>query len=94
VARLWYPSGHVVPPHRHPHTERVRVLSGMLFLGFGAVFDVAGLRAIPAGEVFVMPRDTPHFVLVKEDTVIEVAAEGPWSIEYVLDADDPRAHLR
>ena len=88
--RLKMPAGYRVPPHRHPGDERVTVISGSFSLGFGESFDEEKTRALPAGSFFSIPPKTPHFAHVKEDTVIQLSTLGPWTLEYVNPADDPR----
>jgi hypothetical protein len=39
VLRLKMPDGYCVPPHTHPKTERLTVISGTLFLGMGVKCD-------------------------------------------------------
>ena len=46
--------GHVVlflPAHWHPWIEHATVLSGTLYVGFGAVQDEASMVAVPSGAV-------------------------------------------
>src|SRR5262249_18485082 len=85
-----YPPGHTVGPHRHKSTEQVTVLSGTLLVGWGTVWDPTKLKALRAGEVVVVPAGVAHFSAAHEETVMEVRMAGPYDIEYVLDADDPR----
>src|SRR6266542_1822971 len=47
--RLKLPDGYRIPPHMHPKTERLTVLSGSFHLGMGDKFDESSLRAMPAG---------------------------------------------
>src|SRR5438874_11773709 len=35
VVRFQFPEGYHIPPHTHPKTERVTVISGTLFVGMG-----------------------------------------------------------
>jgi hypothetical protein len=37
-----------------------------------------------------MPAKTHHFAWVDTETVIQVNATGPWTLNYVNPADDPR----
>jgi hypothetical protein len=37
-----------------------------------------------------MQPETPHFAWAKGETVIQVHANGPWALNYVDPADDPR----
>src|SRR5437660_773635 len=49
VFRLKIPDGYRVPPHMHPKTERVTVISGTFNLGMGDKFDEKATKAMPAG---------------------------------------------
>ena len=39
VVRFQFPEGYHIPPHTHPKTERVTVISGTLFLAMGENLD-------------------------------------------------------
>jgi quercetin dioxygenase-like cupin family protein len=39
VVRFQFPEGYHIPPHTHPKTERVTVISGTLFLAIGENLD-------------------------------------------------------
>jgi quercetin dioxygenase-like cupin family protein len=88
--RLKLPAGYKVPPHTHPDTETVTVLSGTLHASMGDTFDPSKTKAMPAGSFLALPAKSPHFVHTKEETIIQVTATGPWTITYVNPADDPR----
>ena len=90
VLRLKLPDVYRVPPHTHPKTERVTVISGTLYLGEGDQFDESKAVALPAGSYSTMPPGMKHFAFTREDTVIQVSSIGPWGITYVNAADDPR----
>lgn len=90
VFRIKVPDGYVIPPHTHPRPERVTVLSGTFHLGMGETFDKAKARAMPAGTYGTWPPGMKHFVWVKGETVVQFHGDGPWKIEYVDPADDPR----
>ncbi len=44
VMRLRAPAGYHIPPHTHPQTERVTVISGTMFLAMGENLDRSGTR--------------------------------------------------
>jgi quercetin dioxygenase-like cupin family protein len=90
VLRAKMPAGYRVPPHFHPDTETVTVLSGTLHASMGDTFDASKAKAMAAGSFLALPGKTPHFVYTTEETVIQVSAVGPWSLTYVNPADDPR----
>ena len=70
------------------------MLSGTLLVGWGNVWNATRLVEIRAGEKLEVPADVIHFTGAREDTVMEVKVAGPYNIEYVLDADDPRQQKR
>jgi quercetin dioxygenase-like cupin family protein len=90
AVRLKFPDGYKVPPHWHPTDEKVVVLKGTLMLGLGEKFDPAAGHELPAGSYAVMPTGVRHFAWAKGETVIQVSAVGPFEVNYVNAADDPR----
>jgi hypothetical protein len=90
VMRAKMPDGYKIMPHTHPKDERVTVLSGTLYMGMGEKFDEKAAKAMPAGSYGRMGTGVMHFAYTKGETVIEVHATGPWVINYVNPADDPR----
>lgn len=87
--RLELPDGYRVPPHTHPKTERVTVLSGTFNLGMGDRFDETATRPRVAGAYGYWPAGMKHFVWTKGVTVLQFHGMGPWSIQYVNPNDDP-----
>src|SRR5438105_406096 len=49
VFRVKVPNGYRVPPHTHPKTERVTVISGTFNIGMGETFDQQATRVMDAG---------------------------------------------
>jgi hypothetical protein len=90
VFRLKLPNGYRVPPHTHPKTERVTVISGTFNIGMGKEFDQKATMAMPAGTYGYWQAGMAHFVWVKGETVVQFHGWGPWSIEYINPRDDPR----
>lgn len=88
--RLTLPANARIAPHTHPAYERVTVLSGTLYLTSGETYDPAKTRALGPGSVAIMPAGTPMFGYTKEDTIIQVHGVGPWGLNYLNPADDPR----
>ena len=89
VFRVKVPDGYRIPPHTHPKTERVTVISGTFNLGMGEKFDDKAGRAMPAGTYGYWPAGMKHFVWVKGETIVQFHGMGPWSIQYVNPEDDP-----
>jgi quercetin dioxygenase-like cupin family protein len=75
--RLRFPAGFKLPPHFHPDAREVTVLSGVWYTGYGETADPAKLKKLPAGSFYTEPANEPHFVEVREPTVIQVSGTGP-----------------
>jgi quercetin dioxygenase-like cupin family protein len=59
------------------------VLSGTIYIGKGEKFDAGAIRALPAGSFMVMPPNTPHFTMAKEEATAQLHGTGPWASTYV-----------
>jgi quercetin dioxygenase-like cupin family protein len=88
--RLRFPANYEIPAHWHPGIEHVTVISGTFNMGTGDKLDRSKTKALSAGSVAIMQPKTNHFAWTKEETVIQVHGVGPWGINYVNPADDPR----
>ena len=92
--RLWAPDGFKVPPHWHPTTEHLTVISGTFHLGTGEAFDQAATKPLHTGDFAMMPAEMRHFGWMEGDTVIQVHGTGPFALNYVNPADDPRQQAK
>jgi quercetin dioxygenase-like cupin family protein len=88
--RAKFPNGYRVPPHWHPTDENVVVIKGAMMLGLGEHFDQATAKVMPAGSYMLMPQGVRHFAQAKGETIIQIYGTGPFEINYVNPADDPR----
>lgn len=76
--RVRLAEGGRIQAHSHPDTRYSTVLSGTLYVGFGAVADDASLVAVPEGAVYVAPKDVPHYLYAKDgDVVYQEGGVGP-----------------
>jgi len=91
TARSKMPAGYRIPPHWHPTAEHLTVISGQVGLGMGDKFDEATMKTLSAGGYAVMATGMRHYLKAKTDLVLEVHAMGPFVINYVNPADDPRS---
>lgn len=82
TVRLKVPAGSVIAPHTHPRPERVTVLQGRLRVGFGKTVHPGG-TTFTAGGFYVNPPNEPHFLVVEEESVLQLTCEGPWVLDYV-----------
>ena len=91
IVWLKFPPNYPIPPHTHPYTEVVTVLSGQLGNGMGKTFDKKKGEVLKAGSSFVLPTGHTHYVwTTDEETIVELIATGPWDITYTNPKDDPR----
>lgn len=88
--RAKLPDGYVIPAHTHPGIEHVTVISGTFQLGMGSRYDEGKLQDLKAGSFAVMQPGMQHFAAADGETEIQLHGRGPWGINYVNPADDPR----
>ena len=88
--RLKFPAGYIVAPHWHTADEHVTVISGALLLGAGDQFDATKTEKLLPGTLMVMPATHTHFARFDQETVLQLHGMGPWLVNYVNPADDPR----
>ena len=89
--RLQLSAGYKVPPHTHHGIEHLTILSGRAGIGLGETWDGEKIRYEGPGGFFVMQPGVAHFAMIEEDSIVQVHALGPWVLEYVNPADDPRS---
>ena len=90
VFRVKIPDGYRVPPHTHPKTERVTVISGTFNIGMGDKLDESSGTPLTTGGFGLMPAGENHFAYTKTGAEIHLYAQGPIEFKYVNPADDPR----
>jgi quercetin dioxygenase-like cupin family protein len=90
VVRFQFPAGYHVAAHTHPKTERVTVISGTLYLAAGEALDRNSAKSLPGGSFGFWPAGMKHTAWSEGETVIQLHGIGPWQINYVNPADDPR----
>lgn len=90
IARLKVPAGYRIAPHTHPAAEHVTVISGNFAMGMGDTWDDTQLKDLGQGGVAVMAPGSTHFAMAREESVVQLHGVGPWAINYVNAADDPR----
>jgi quercetin dioxygenase-like cupin family protein len=87
--RLKLPANYVIPPHTHPQDENVTVISGTLLMGMGD--DVkAKPMMVHEGGFARMKAGTHHFAKSEKEVILQLNSIGPWGINYINPADDPR----
>ncbi len=92
VIRLKFPADYEIPPHRHTQEEHVTVISGGFGMGAGAAHDREAAPLLPPGSFVRIPKGTAHYAWTNEETIVQLNGIGPFGIEYVNNADDPRTN--
>ena len=89
VQRVKFPPNFKVPPHTHPYSEVVTVLSGTYWNAMGDDME-KGVMLKP-GSVFVLPANhTHHTWTTDEEVILQIYFTGPGGITFINPADDPR----
>lgn len=91
VLRFRYRGKARIPPHWHPTDEHLTILSGTFRLGEGKSGDEGATTPLGAGAYAFVAAKMPHYAWTDGDTVIQVHGIGPFVINYVNPADDPKA---
>jgi quercetin dioxygenase-like cupin family protein len=90
VLRFRYRGKARIPPHWHPTDEHLTILSGTFRLGTGKGGDEAATTPLGAGAYALVAAKMPHYAWTDGDTVLQVHGIGPFVINYVNPADDPK----
>jgi hypothetical protein len=90
TVRIKLPANYQIPAHWHPAIEHVTVISGTFNMGTGEKFEKSKTMALGDGGMAIMQPKTPHFAWTGKETIVQVHGVGPWAVNYVNPADDPR----
>jgi hypothetical protein len=74
----------------HPKTERATVISGVFYLAMGDNLDRSAAQKLTTGTYGFWPAGMKHAAWAEGETVVQLHGIGPWMINYVNPADDPR----
>jgi quercetin dioxygenase-like cupin family protein len=68
----------LMPPHTHPDTRVITVLSGEIRFAQGETFNAASAQRYAAGDFFVVPAMAPHYVWASDsEGVYQESGVGP-----------------
>jgi quercetin dioxygenase-like cupin family protein len=90
VVRLKAPAGAKIMPHWHPSDENVTLISGDFAVGMGDKLDEAAAHKMAPGDFVYLKAREHHYAIARTESVVEIAAMGPFKITYVNPSDDPR----
>src|SRR5438045_9306793 len=79
VVRFQFPEGYHIPPHTHPKTERVTVISGALYLATGEALDRNSAKKLPAGSFGYWRAGMKHPAWPQGETFLQRHRNGAWT---------------
>src|SRR4030095_2601797 len=68
--RVKFPPYYRLPAHWHPKDERITVIEGSVYVGFGEVMDTSSAQRFPAGSYYVNPMESHHYVFTQGEGVV------------------------
>ena len=81
--RLKTPKHMKLAVHQHPGPERVTILEGEIYVGFGDTFNKEIGTKFISGSFYVNPGNENHYVFTKDKTaVVQITGMGPWKVIY------------
>ena len=84
VLRIKFPPNFQMPPHTHPYSEVVTIISGAVGSGHGEKFEKNGELMKP-GSLWVYPAKHAHYAWTgNEEGVLQVQFIGPGGIDYIV----------
>ena len=72
-----------IEPHTHPDSREVTIISGVFATAYGEKFDADKLKILPAGSFYTEPANVPHYIEIKEETVLQVSGTGPSGRKFI-----------
>src|SRR5437870_1136486 len=82
--RAMLPPYFKIPVHTHPKDERVTVISGAVYVGFGDKMDTTIANKFTQGCYYVNPVDSHHYVFTQaEGCILQITGLGPWGLNYI-----------
>ena len=64
--RVKFPPYYKLPAHTHPKDERVTVLEGAVYVGFGNAMDTSNAQKFTAGSYYLNPVNEAHYVFTQK----------------------------
>jgi hypothetical protein len=89
VIRVQLPANYKIPFHWVSNDMDVTVVSGALYIATTQSFDKKKAFAIKPGDFYHLPARASQLVFTKNETVLEIHGDGPYTLAYTSTADDP-----
>jgi hypothetical protein len=88
---LYVPAHTTIPAHSHRDNRMATVIIGTWRIGYGNVFDAAGLKELPPGSIYSEPGAHSHFAQTRNEPVLlHIVGYGPTNTIYVNQRGEPR----
>lgn len=82
--RVMLPPYFKINAHFHPIDERVTVIEGTVYVGFGEKLDTTNAAKFIAGDYYVNPMESHHYIFTQsEGCILQVTGVGPWGLKYI-----------
>ena len=82
--RVMLPPYFKIAAHTHPKDERVTVISGSVYIGFGDKIDTTNANKFTEGCYYLNPVDSHHYVFTQSvGCVLQISGTGPWGLNYL-----------
>lgn len=82
--RAMLPPYFKIPAHWHPKDERVTVIEGVVYVGFGDKTDTTNAAKFTVGSFYVNPMESHHYIFTQsEGCVLQITGVGPWGLTYI-----------
>ncbi len=79
--RLKTPKHFHLAVHQHPGPERVTIIDGEIYVGFGNSFNDKISTKFTAGSFYVNPKYKSHYVFTKDkEAIVQITGMGPWEV--------------
>ncbi len=81
--RLKTPKNMRLNVHQHPGPERVTIIQGDIYVGFGDQFNQDVATKFSAGSFYINPKNKNHYVFTKDKVaIVQITGKGPWQVVY------------
>lgn len=90
VVRYRTPSGMRFAPAIHPDARELTIVKGTFWIAQGESYNWKQMDEFKAGAVIQKEANKPYFGWARTAVILEERGNGPTSIQYVHEDDDPR----
>lgn len=82
--RVKLPPYYKIPAHWHPKDERVTIIEGAVYVGFGDATDTTSATKFGTASYYINPVESHHYIFTQsEGAIMQITGNGPWGITYI-----------